>query len=141
MSREFTGWLLDLYDDPQAGVVLWFALESGERLRLHQPFPIIFSAAGPAERLRAAWRWLQQQPEQVNLSRSQGHDLFISQPVTLLSIEVPNAAAQPRLFQPVQLGLHLEQALQRFLSFAHQFPLTAQSANCEMNTATIGPEI
>jgi DNA polymerase-2 len=99
MSREFTGWLLDLYDDPQAGVVLWFALESGERLRLHQPFPIIFSAAGPAERLRAAWRWLQQQPEQVNLSRSQGHDLFISQPVTLLSIEVPNAAAQPRLFQ------------------------------------------
>ncbi len=47
---------------------------------------------------------------------------------------------RPGLFEPMQLALHGEQALQGFLSFAHQFPLTAQSANSAMNIATIEPE-
>lgn len=96
---ERTGWLLDLYSDDRDGVVLWLISESGERLRLHQPFPVTFHLAGPAERLRAAWRWLENQPYGVKLSRSEGRDLFQPDPVTLLSVQVPKASDQPRLFQ------------------------------------------
>ncbi len=96
---ERTGWLLDIYSDNRDGVVLWFIAESGERLRLHQPFAATFHLAGPAERLRSAWRWLENQHYDVKLSRSEGHDLFQKDPVTLLSVRVANVADQPRVFQ------------------------------------------
>lgn len=96
---EHTGWLLDLYADERDGISVWFISNNGERLRLHQSFPVTFSLAGPAERLRAVWRWLQKQPESLELGRSEGRDLFLSDPVTLLTVRVANAAAQPRLFQ------------------------------------------
>lgn len=138
--KEYIVWLLDLFDDPRDGVVLWFLAKNGERLRLHQPFPISFSAAGPAERLRAAWRWLERQPEPITLGRNQGHDLFISEPVTLLTIEVASAAAQPRLFQrmaqvfpdltyydaDVQLAL-------RFAAVYNTFPLAYCFVRCDEN--------
>lgn len=97
--NEITGWLLDLYSDTRDGLVLWFISEGGERLRLRQNFAVTFALAGPDERLRAAWRWLQKQPEKPQLGRSQGRDLFLPQPVTLLSARVANAAAQPHLFE------------------------------------------
>jgi len=129
-GNESKVWLLDLFDDARDGVVLWFLTKGGERLRLHKPFPITFSAAGPAERLRAAWRWLRQQPEQVTLKRSQGRDLFISEPVTLLSIEVASAAAQPHLFQRMAQAFpdltYYDADLQLSLRFAaayNTFPL------------------
>ncbi len=36
---ELTGWLLDLYDDPQGGVVLWLLGDDGERHRLQPALP------------------------------------------------------------------------------------------------------
>jgi DNA polymerase-2 len=137
MSREFMGWLLDLFDDARDGVVLWFLTPDGERIRLHQPFPVTFSAAGPSERLRQAWRWLQQQPEQIRLARTQGHDLFISQPVTLLSIEVASAAAQPHLFQRMSevfpdltyYNADINLAL-RFAAVYNTFPLAHCCVRC-----------
>ena len=97
--NQVTGWLLDLYSDERDGVVLWFISANGERLRLHQHFPVTFSLAGPDEQLRAVWRWMSRQPEKPKLGRSQGRDLFLPQPVTLLTVEVANAAVQPHLFQ------------------------------------------
>jgi DNA polymerase-2 len=97
--KEYTGWLLDLYADEHDGVVIWFIASSGERLRLHRSFPVSFGLAGPDERLRAAWRWLKRQPEAVTLGRGEGKDLFQSAPVTLLTMQVESADAQPRLFQ------------------------------------------
>ena len=44
---ELTGWLLDLYEDPRDGVVLWLIGADGTRHRLHQTFPVTFYAAGP----------------------------------------------------------------------------------------------
>ena len=47
------GWLLDMYTDPRDGLVLWLLEEDednpdgGRRIRLTQPFPITFYAAGP----------------------------------------------------------------------------------------------
>ncbi len=96
---EWEGWFFDLYDDPQGGVILWLLADSGERVRLRQAFPITFYAAGPAERLRALWRWLESQPLPVRLAREERRDLFLPHPVTVLAVEVPCAAHQPRLFR------------------------------------------
>jgi DNA polymerase II len=53
------GWLLDLY--PAAGGLrLWLMGRGGERRALQQRLPVTFYAAGPAARLRAAWRCLDQ---------------------------------------------------------------------------------
>jgi DNA polymerase II len=80
-----TGWLLDLYADPQGELALWLledaddcckgrsghehAAQNGRiptrpyndiprRLRLRQAFPISFYAAGPGPRLRLLWQHL-----------------------------------------------------------------------------------
>ncbi len=95
---EWTGWLFDLFDDPEDGAVLWLIADSGERVRLRQPFPITFYAAGPAEQLRALWRWLREQPVAVGLARVEKRDLFLPAPMPVLAVEVPRAADQPGLF-------------------------------------------
>src|SRR5271157_3077252 len=96
---ELTGWLLDLFDEPGGGVVLWLLGEDGRRHRLHQDFPVTFYAAGPAPRLRQLWQYLQRQPAQVSLSRDERRDLFQPGPVTVLAIRVERPADQPPLFQ------------------------------------------
>jgi DNA polymerase-2 len=96
---EYTGWLLDLFAGAPTGLVLWLLGDDGLRHRLAQPLPVVFYAAGPAARLRAAWRFLANQPEPVRLRRGERRDLFSSQPVRVLEVEVQRAAAQPRLFQ------------------------------------------
>jgi len=96
---EYTGWLIDLFDDPEGGVVLWLLEESGERLRLRQPFPVTFFASGPSARLRALWQYLEAQPEPLKLERQERRDLFQPAPIPVLAVEVANAARQPRLFQ------------------------------------------
>lgn len=96
--NEQCGWLLDLYADPQEGLALWFLEESGARRRLHQPFTATFYAAGPAAGLRAAWRWLQAQPETKTLSRQERRDIFQPQPVSVLAVSMPKPAEQPGLF-------------------------------------------
>jgi DNA polymerase II len=107
MTRKLSGWFLDVYaelnpaPDSPAGVVVWFLSEDGQRCRLSQPFPVTFYAAGPALRLRALWRFLQNQPVPVTLSRCERRDLFAEQPLTVLAVEVAQTAAQTRLFQQV----------------------------------------
>ncbi len=96
---EFSGWLLDLYEDPRDGVVLWVIGADGVRHRLHQNFPVTFYAAGPPSQLRALWRWLEKEGGGVKLAREERRDLFLPEPVTVLSAEVPNPAAQVQLFK------------------------------------------
>ena len=98
---EIKGWLLDLYADTQPGVVLWLVGEDGQRHRLTQDFPITFYAAGESSRLRQLWRFLQAQPEKMELKRSEQHDIFSPHPVEVLEATLPHAAAQPFLFQRV----------------------------------------
>ncbi len=100
---EHCGRLLDLYPDPDGGLTLWLLDEEEDRrLRLRQPFPVIFYAAGPPERLRAAWRFLQAQGNPPRLWRDQRRDLFQDQPLTVLAVEVPEPARQPALFHRVR---------------------------------------
>lgn len=93
------GWLLDLYEDAQREVVIWFINTDGQRQCLTQPFPVTFYVDGPAAGLRAVWRFLEQQPEQVRLARAKRRDIFAAQPLDLLSVQVQQPAAQPALFQ------------------------------------------
>jgi DNA polymerase-2 len=92
---------LDLYPDPQQGIVLWLLGEDGGRRRLRQDFPLTFYTAGPPERLRQLWRFLEAQPVGVALERQERRDLFEDEPVTVLAARVAQAAAQPGLFRQV----------------------------------------
>jgi DNA polymerase-2 len=95
---EHTGWILDIYADAQDGVVLWLLDEDGGRRKLRHAFPVTFYIAGTDERLRVLWRYLKNQSVAIRLSRAKRRDLF-NGPRTVLAVEVPNAAAQPRLFR------------------------------------------
>ncbi len=98
---ELTGWLLDLFADTQPGIVLWLVGEDGQRHRLTQDFPITFYAAGESARLRQLWRFLQAQPEKVELKRTERRDIFAPEPVQVLEATMSQTAAQPFLFQRV----------------------------------------
>lgn len=80
---EFTGWLLDLYEDVQHSLVLWFVGEDEQRACFCQPFPVTFYAAGPSPRLRALWRWLAALPAPPCLQRQEHRDLFLPETVQL----------------------------------------------------------
>ena len=97
---KINGWLLDVFEDVQApGVVLWILTDEGQRLRLHQPFPVTFSLAGPNKVLRNVWRLLKNHASQPKLSRKTGRDLFQPQELDLLEVEMTAFSAQQRLFR------------------------------------------
>jgi DNA polymerase II len=106
---EYTGWLLDLFAGADGEVALWLlgedgvrdngARNNGARLRLQQPFPVAFYAAGPDARLRALWRFLESRGLPVKLGRDERRDLFHLEPISVLSAQVARPADQTRLFQ------------------------------------------
>ncbi len=98
---ELYGWLLDLFEDREDGLVLYFISKSGERLRLRYDFPITFYALGTDERLRALWRFLARQSPRPRLYRDQRKDVFTRRDETVLAIEAANAPEQRRLFEKI----------------------------------------
>lgn len=94
---EFTGWLLDLFEDPQEGVVLYFMDRDGHRHRLTYTFPVTFYAMGANPQLRAIWQYLSGRP-QVQLSRTQRFDVFKRARVTVLAITVQNPYEVQHIF-------------------------------------------
>lgn len=94
---DLKGWLLDLYPNPNGGLILWLIGEDGKRYQLYQEFPITFYLAGRNEQLRAVWRYLKFQPMRVSLSRTERRDLFGGM-TTVLAVQVLNPADQPGLF-------------------------------------------
>ncbi len=73
---EVKGWLFDVYDHPEGGIVLWVITDTGERLRLRMEFPITFYVAGDFKMLRAAWIFLK---GKAQLTRSKRRDLFLGE--------------------------------------------------------------
>ena len=100
-TRECQGWLLDVFSSPRDGAVIWFLSDEGDRLRLRQPFPVTFYAAGASSCLRQLWRFLEKQPIPCELAREERRDLFVGRPVPVLRVRVPEATSQPRLFEQV----------------------------------------
>ena len=138
---QHTGWLLDLFADPQGGVVLWLLGDDGGRYRFQQPFPITFYAAGPPARLRDLGRFLENQPVPLTLSRTERRDLFQAQPLSLLAIQVAQPIRQPRLFQRVAkrfpeltyYDADVKLSL-RYAAVHHVFPL----ARCRVRVSDTG---
>ena len=91
---EHTGWLLDLYEDPLGGLVLWFLDDAGARRRLRQRFPVTFYVSGPAGLLHALGAWLERQsPARPARSRAEERvDVFAGKKVPVLAVEVQRPA-------------------------------------------------
>lgn len=95
------GWLLDLFTlEGSDGIVLWVIGEDGKRYRFEHSFPVTFYAAGTAPELRALWKFLQVQPEPLELSAAKRRDLFDGL-ITVLACEVKHPLDLPRLFPRV----------------------------------------
>jgi DNA polymerase II len=99
MTRR-NGWLMDLYPDQnKPGITLWFLDQDGERIKLFQPFPITFYAAGDTRMLREAWKYLKTLPQNFKLYRTEKQDIFQADPIAVLAVEVNNPAEQPQVFK------------------------------------------
>ena len=96
--NEFAGWLLDIYPHSERGIVLWLLCDDGRRRCLRQDFPITFYAAGPSHRLRELWKFLEKQPINIELSRTERRDLFTGFTV-VLAATLDSPSALPPLFQ------------------------------------------
>ncbi len=102
MPATIRGWLLDLYEDPEDGLCLWFIAEDGARIRLRQKMGIVFYAAGATEQLRSLWKTLRRYPEVTGLQRELKRDAFIPEPLPVLKAVVDSPVSQTRLFREVQ---------------------------------------
>ena len=80
------GWLLDLYEDNDDGVRLWFIMESGERLGLRQSFPTDFYAYGKPERLHQCCLFLRRRSGVLSLSKETKTDVFKPEPLCVLRV-------------------------------------------------------
>ena len=104
MMREFTGWLLDLFEDPGGGIVLWFIAEEGQRIRLRQEFPVTFYAAGSDANLKALAAFLRAQSLPLQLTRTTRRDLYKTQLQPVLAVQT----------QPAHITALVRRAARRF---------------------------
>lgn len=100
-AGQLRGWLLDLYDDPEDGLRLWFITEEGKRVCLHQSMEVVFYASGTNEELRSLWVTLKRYPTVVSLQRETRRDAFIPDPITVLKAVVDSPLHQARLFREI----------------------------------------
>ncbi len=92
-----TGWLFDLYPNPQVGISLWLLPDDdSQRLHTHMNFPVTFFAAGERSVLRRAWRFLSQKG--CRLTCTTRHDLFFGDR-DLLEVSLPSPTAVAPLYQ------------------------------------------
>lgn len=85
---EFSGWLLDLFEDRQSGIILWFISREGRRIRLRQEFPVTWYARGTENELRAFAAFLQAQRVPLKITYTERKDLYKCDPVPVVAIEM-----------------------------------------------------
>lgn len=102
---EFTGWLLDLFEDPRDGLVLYFIDQNGERRRLTCTFPVTFYALGTDAQLETLSQHLRNHFRELNIGYAQQMDVFKRRKVTVLAVTVTN---------PYEIGKVFSQVAARF---------------------------
>ena len=102
---EFTGWLLDLFEDPRDGLVLYFIDQNGERRRLTCTFPVTFYALGADAQLETLSQYLKDHFRELYIGYAQQMDVFKRQKVTVLAVTVAN---------PYEIGKVFSQVAARF---------------------------
>jgi DNA polymerase-2 len=97
--KEITGWLFDLYEHPQKGVVVWLIDENGKPHCFHQDLEITFYAGGPFPRLRELWIFLR--PKKVGLDKVTRDDL-VDGYQEVMQIRVQSPTIYKRLVREVK---------------------------------------
>jgi len=97
MNETITGWLFDVYPN-ETNLTLWVVGDDGQRYRFFQDFSVSVYATGPYPRLRQLWKWLEEQPVPVFLSRQERKDVFRGM-VSVLTVDVPQPAKLDELFR------------------------------------------
>jgi DNA polymerase-2 len=95
---EAIGWLLDVYADPEGGIILWLLTEDGKHLQLRMDFSVTFYAAGDFALLRQAWIHLID--KDVKLERTTRRDLFLGER-DVMSITMSNPSKLPKIFSDI----------------------------------------
>ena len=83
---EFSGWLLDLFEDPRSGIILWFIGSAGERVRLRQNFTVTFYAAGSPKELESLGAFLRTRPAVLKSSCTRRRDLYRHKSLPVLAV-------------------------------------------------------
>lgn len=97
---EYSGWLLDLYEDPLGGVVLWLLDENGQRRRLRQRFSVTFYVSGAPGRLRGLERMLRSSLSAALSTRWDARrDVFARCDVPVLAVDVRRPVQVREVFQ------------------------------------------
>jgi DNA polymerase II len=100
-TQQYTGWVLDLFATPRDGLAIWFISEDGQRLRFTRPYPLTFYAAGEPTILHQLEIFLDARPG-LHMVHTHRRDLFVTDPVEVLAIEVLDAFSQPVVFQQAE---------------------------------------
>ena len=96
-----TGWLLDVYEHPQDGIVVWLLGEDGKRYRLRQHFTVTIYASGTFPQLRKLWKHMREADSCLDLARVQRRDLF-SGMLSVLAVNISNPSQAQDLFYKVR---------------------------------------
>lgn len=103
MTMEGSGWLLDLYEnEAEDALRLWFIMDDGTRLCLHQPFSVDFYVFGPFSRLHECCLFLKKQPGMIRLLKETRRDVFQAEPVCVLKVAMHGPVSQKTCAQAVR---------------------------------------
>ncbi len=95
-TNECTGWLLEVYANPDGGITLWWLADDGQRLKCHMDFPLTFYIAGEAEGLQQAHAHLEEKG--AKLAHARRRDLFSGER-EVLAVTVASPSELPPLLR------------------------------------------
>lgn len=99
--KQMSGFLLDVYAHPKAGVILWVLGDDGIRRSFTQDFETIFYVRGPFPRLRALWIFLRDSRQPVHLAKVERDDLYEGRQ-EVMEVRLPSPTMHTKIFQAVQ---------------------------------------
>jgi len=96
--RNITGWLLDVYPDPERGSLLWVLDDDNQRHLLHQLFEVLFYVQADQRRLAQFSAALKGRfGSQVTMAMSTRLDLFAGE-IEVMAVHTANSASQRKVF-------------------------------------------
>jgi len=96
---EFSGWLLDLYENLQSGIIVWFIKENFQRIRLRQKFVVRFYAEGQNKEIVNLINFLKSQPFPIKTVQTERKDLYRQKMISVLEIELQPNKIQSLVYQ------------------------------------------
>ncbi|MCJ7622490.1 MAG: hypothetical protein MUO76_03230 [Anaerolineaceae bacterium] len=100
--NELLGWILDLYEDPRDGAVLWIITREGERRKLSFSVPVSFYVAGSPRGLVRAAEWLGENEAQAKVSHTCKEDILQRRFIPVLDVLISNPYHLSGVFHRLQ---------------------------------------